>query len=109
MSSARQRTSIVWVTMLTVPPRFTPGAWSAFMTWIGMRTRIVAPSPSRRKSTCSGISRTGVELEVARNDAMLHAVDLEVVHGGEEVPGIDALLAARRSRPRSLSGALPSP
>ena len=58
-------TSIVWVTMLTVPPRFTPGAVSALMTWTGIATRITAPSPSRMKSTCSGLSRTGIELEVA--------------------------------------------
>jgi len=24
--------------MLTVPPRLMPGAWSAFLTWIGTRT-----------------------------------------------------------------------
>ena len=33
-----------------------------------------------------------VELEIARNDPMLGAVDVEVVHRGEEVSGIDALL-----------------
>ncbi len=33
----------------------------------------------------------GVELEIARNDAMLHAVDFDVVDGGEEMAGIDAL------------------
>ena len=51
IASAGQRTSIAWVTMLTAPPRFTPGAASAFITWIGMCTRMVAPSPSRMKST----------------------------------------------------------
>ena len=32
-----------------------------------------------------------IELEIARNDAVLGAVDLDVVNGGQEVPGIDAL------------------
>ncbi len=59
MESAGHITSRWWVTMLTAPPRFTPGDWSTFITWIGTRTRMVAPSPSRRKSTCIGVSRTG--------------------------------------------------
>src|SRR5262249_32965601 len=32
-----------------------------------------------------------IELVVARDHAMLHAVDLEIVQGGEKMPGIDAL------------------
>ena len=36
------------------PPRLTPGDWSAFTARIGMRTRMVAPSPSRMKSTWIG-------------------------------------------------------
>jgi len=44
-------TVMVWVTTLTVPPRLTPGAWSAFTAWTGTATRMTAPSPSRMKST----------------------------------------------------------
>src|SRR5262249_56574603 len=33
-----------------------------------------------------------IELEVARDHAMLGAVELELVDGGEKTPGIDALL-----------------
>ena len=59
MASAEHITSIVWVTRLTAPPRFTPGEISALSTWTGMRTQICAPTPSRRKSTCTGRSFTG--------------------------------------------------
>src|SRR5271170_67698 len=34
----------------------------------------------------------GIELEVARNDAMLHAVDLNVMNSRQEMPGIDSQL-----------------
>ena len=91
MASAGQRTSSVWVTMLTAPPRLTPGDWSALMTWIGMRTRIVAPSLSRMKSTWTGMVAHGIELEVARDHPVLGAVDLDVVDGGQEPAGKDAL------------------
>ena len=33
----------------------------------------------------------GVELEVARDDAVLGAVDVDLVERGEEAPGVDAL------------------
>ena len=49
------------------------------VTCTGMRTRIWAPAPSRRKSTCTGRSFTAIELEVARDDAVLGAVDVELV------------------------------
>src|SRR5437762_4717694 len=35
MLSTEHSRSMVWVTMLTVPPRFTPGAASPFTTWRG--------------------------------------------------------------------------
>ena len=59
IESAGHTTSTWWVTILTAPPRFTPGDWSVFLTCTGMRTRMVAPSPRRRKSTWIGLSRTG--------------------------------------------------
>ena len=34
----------------------------------------------------------GIQLEIAGNDAVLHAVNLDVVHGREKVPGIDAMM-----------------
>src|SRR5580704_2719197 len=34
----------------------------------------------------------GVQLEIAGNDAVLHAIDLNVVYGREKVPGIDAMM-----------------
>src|SRR5258707_836696 len=49
MLSTEHSRSMVGVTMLTVPPRFTPGAASAFWMRRGMLTRMVAPSPSRMK------------------------------------------------------------
>ena len=58
ISSADTITSTAWVTMLTVPPRLIPGADSAFMTCTGIRTRILAPTPSRMKSTWTGRSFT---------------------------------------------------
>ncbi len=51
----------------------------------------------------------GVELEVSRNDAVLHAVDLDVVDGGEKAPGIDALvqfLIIHRDRKRFFAVAI---
>src|SRR5580704_14026778 len=33
-----------------------------------------------------------IELEVAGNDAMLHAVDLDIMDGGEKTPGINAVV-----------------
>jgi hypothetical protein len=59
MASAGQRTSIECVTMLTAPPRFTPGEVSALRTCTGMLTRMVAPTPRRMKSTWIGKSLTG--------------------------------------------------
>jgi len=75
MASARQRTSMVWVTMLTVPPRFTPGDCSAFLTWIG---NIDADGGALAEPHEIHMQRQvahRVELEVAGNNAMLHAVD----------------------------------
>ncbi len=37
-----------------------------------------------------------VDLEVARDDAKLRSIDVEVIEGGEEVTGEDALLELRR-------------
>ena len=109
MASARQRTSIVWVTMLTVPPRLTPG-------------RLVGvPDPDRdvdadRRTLAKPHEihmqrqvADGVELKVTGNDAVLHAVDLDVVNGGEKVSGIDALAqvaVVERDRQRRLAVAV---
>src|SRR3984885_7723421 len=49
------------------------------------------------------------ELEVARDDAMLHAVDLDVMNGGEKTPGIDAVVqigVVERDRQRRLAVAI---
>ena len=91
MASAGHSTSIVWVTMLTVPPRLTPGDWSALSTWTGMLTRITAPSAEPQEVDMHRRSLHRIELEVARDHAVLGAVDVEVVERGEEAPGIDAL------------------
>src|SRR5262249_1491032 len=51
----------------------------------------------------------GIELEVARDDAVLHAVDLDVMNGGEEVPGVNALaqfVIIKRDRQRRLAVAI---
>src|ERR1700722_7811683 len=50
-----------------------------------------------------------IELEVAGNDAMLHAVDLDVMNGGEKTPGIDAVVqigVIERDRQRRLAVAI---
>src|ERR1700688_2070484 len=50
-----------------------------------------------------------IELEVAGNDAMLHAVDLDVMNGGEKTPGIDAEVqigVIERDRQRRLAVAV---
>ena len=50
-----------------------------------------------------------IELEVAGNDAMLHAVDLDVMNGGEKMPGIDAVVQigiVERDRQRRLAVAI---
>ncbi len=81
MASARQRTSTVWVTMLTVPPRFTPGDWSALRTWTG---NVDADRRALAKPHEVHVQRQiahGIELEIAGNDAMLHAVDFDVMDG----------------------------
>ena len=51
----------------------------------------------------------GVELEIPGNDAVLHAVDLDVVNGGEKMPGINALAqigVIERNRQRRLAVAV---
>ena len=51
----------------------------------------------------------GIELEIAGNDAVLHAVDLDVVNGREKMPGIDALVqigVVERDRQRRLAVAI---
>ena len=51
----------------------------------------------------------GVELKVTGNDAVLHAVDLDVVHGGEKMSGKDALAqfaVVERDRQRRLAVAI---
>ena len=83
--------SMVWVTMLTVPPRLTPGDWSALITCTGTATRITAPSPSRMKSTWIGLSRTGSSWKSRGITRCFSAVDLELVDRGQEPAGIDAL------------------
>ena len=82
----------MWVTILTVPPRFTPGAWSAFMTWTGNAHADLRAFAQPQEIDMDGKVLHRIELEVARNDAVLGAVDVEVVDRGEEVSGIDALL-----------------
>jgi len=50
----------------------------------------------------------GVELEVARDDAMLHALDFDVMNGGEKMPRINTV-AQIGVIERDRSGGLPSP
>ena len=91
MASAGHTTSTVWVTMLTAPPRFTPGDWSALSTCTG---NVDADGGAFRHAQEVDMHRQvldRVELEVARDHAMLRAVDIEIVERGEEAPGIDAL------------------
>ena len=90
--SAGQTTSSVWVTMLTAPPRFTPG-------------RLVGVDDVDRNAHADGgalaqaheidmnrMVPDRIELEVARDHAVLRAVDLEIVEGGQKAAGEDALL-----------------
>ena len=79
------------------------------LTCTGMRTRILAPSPSRMKSTWTGSVLHRIELEVARDHAVLRAIDLEIVDRGEEVAGIDALLEFVVIERDRRAGALLSP
>ncbi len=75
--------------MLTVPPRLTPGADFGIDHVDGMRDadhRALA-EPHEIHMQRSVAHR--IELEVARDDAMLLAVDLEVVDRGQEPAGID--------------------
>src|SRR5215510_9146490 len=64
--------------MLTVPPRLTPGADSDFTTCRGTLMRL-------------GEGAHGIEMEVARNHAVLLTLELDVVNRGEEAAGQDAL------------------
>ena len=51
----------------------------------------------------------GIELKVARNDAMLFAVNLDIMNGGQKMPGVDALLqiaVIERDRQRRLAIAI---
>src|SRR5580658_4562703 len=51
----------------------------------------------------------GIELEVAGNHAMLHAVDLDVMNGRQKTPGIDAVVQigiVERDRQRRLAVAI---
>ncbi len=82
---------MVWVTMLTVPPRLTPGAASAFWMCRGTLTRMVAPSPSRNEIDVQREITHRIEMEVARNHAVLLALQIDVVNRGEEPAGQDAL------------------
>ena len=79
MSSGEHTTSTAWVTMLTVPPRFTPGAWSAFMTWTGMRTRILRADAEPHEIHVHRQILHRIELEIARDHPVLGAVDVELV------------------------------
>ena len=104
--SAGQLRSTVWCTMLSTPPRLRPGLSSWLM-----------------KSTCDLDVELGVgadaqevdvqrevlhriELVVARDDAVLLAVDVEGDDVGEEAAGIDALHAHPCTRSRSATGGL---
>ena len=104
-----RRTSIVWVTMLTVPPRFMPGDWSAFM---HVDRNVHADGRAFAEAQEVHMDRNvldGVELEVARDHAMLGAVDVEIVEGGEEVARVDALAQFLVVERDHRSGALLSP
>ena len=95
--------------MLTVPPRLTPGDWSAFS---DVDRNIDADRRALAEPHEVDMQRQiadRVELEIARDDAVLHAVDLDVVNGGEKMPGIDALAqigVIERDRQRRLAVAI---
>ena len=109
IASARQRTATLWVTIETVPPRLTPGDWSALL---HVDRNVDADRRALAQPHEVDMQRQvahGVELEIARNDAVLHAVHLDVVNGGEEMAGIDALAqigVIERNRQRRLAVAI---
>ena len=78
MASAGTVTSIAWVTMLTVPPRFTPGEPSALITCTGMLHADGGAFAEAQEIHMHRQILHGIELEVARDDAVLGAVDVEV-------------------------------
>ncbi len=60
MLSTEQTRSISWRTMLRMPPRRMPGDFSEFSNTTGTATVMRVLAPTRMKSTCSGLSVTGL-------------------------------------------------
>ena len=71
MSSGEHTTSTAWVTMLTVPPRFTPGAWSALTHMDRDAHADLGAFAQPHEIDMHRQVLHRIELEVARDDAML--------------------------------------
>ena len=82
---------MVWVTMLTVPPRFTPGADSAVMDVQGDADADGGAFAEPHEIDVERKIADRIEMEVARNHAVLLALEFDVVNRGQEVTGEDAL------------------
>ena len=91
MLSTEHSRSMVWVTMLTVPPRFTPGAASAFYDAQGHADADGRAFAEPHEVDMDREIAHRIEMEVARNHAVLLALQIDVVNRGEEPAGQDAL------------------
>src|ERR1700755_1629526 len=118
MSSADTSTWIAWVTRFTVPPRLVPGGCAAPLD-AGRLVGILHVDrhahtyhralAEAQEVDVDRIVHHRIELEVARDHAMLGAVDVDVEHRGEEVSRIDLLLQileVERDRDRVLAVAV---
>ncbi len=69
----------MWVTMLTVPPRFTPGEASAFMHVQRNADADGGAFAEPHEIDMNGKIAHRIEMEVARNHAVLLALEIDVV------------------------------
>ena len=92
MASARQRTSIVCVTIDDGAATFDAGRLFGVL---DVNRNVDADRRTLAKPHeihMQGKVANGIELEVARNNAMRHPVDLDIVNSGQKVPCIDRAL-----------------
>ena len=105
MLSAEHSRSMVWVTMLTVPPRFTPGRGFGVLQVQGNADADGRAFAEPHEVDMEREVAHRIEVEVARNHAMLLAVEIDVEDRGEEAAGQDAQAQFAHRRPRSSRGA----
>ena len=91
MLSTEHSSSMVWVTMLTVPPRLTPGDASAVHDVQGNADADGGAFAEPHEIDMDREVAHRIEMEVARNHAVLLALEIDVVNRGQEPAGQDAL------------------